>query len=70
MIINNYLNTNYLYNIYKLIITILCLDSLSAESNSDIYINLSARNFKLFMGMDSGHETNHFFNELSRSMDR
>ncbi|KAF0754717.1 inositol polyphosphate 5-phosphatase OCRL-1 [Aphis craccivora] len=45
------------------------IDSLSAESNSDIYINLSARNFKLFMGMDSGHETNNFFNELSRSME-
>jgi len=61
MTINKYPNgfSNYIY-----------LDSLSAESNSDIYINLSARNFKLFMGMDSGRETNHFFNELSRSMDR
>lgn len=49
---------------------ILCLDSLSADSNSDIYINISAQNIKLLIGMNSGNETNNFFNELSRAMDR
>lgn len=46
------------------------LDSLSAESNSDIYMNISARNLKLFIGMNSGNESNKFFSELSRSMER
>lgn len=46
------------------------LDALSADSNSDIYINISARNLKLFMGMNSSYDTNHFFNELTKAMHR
>lgn len=43
---------------------------MSAESKSDLYFNISSRNLKLLMEINSSLETNKFFSELSRSMDR